>query len=176
MKSFNLFKGALVPGVVMMLVAGLAGCESTPQGPDTGVQAESLLKGGKTSTTIPLEIEPNDDPHYNIYVVGSQLGGSVKGNISTATDVDYFLSHGVLPGKEVSVTLSVPAGKDYDIQILDYNTLEVLASRHASAGVTESLRYRNNTPTMNDYFFKVFSSDGSYSPTAYYVMTVGKVI
>lgn len=171
--------GRLFGALALVLSCGLASCDSTLQGPDAGSGATPLLKGGggsTSTTTIPTEREPNDDPHYNVSIVGSQLGGSVNGVIATATDVDYYLSHGVLPGREVSVTLKVPAGKDYDVQILDYSTLTVLASRHLGAGQTESLRLKNQTNTMNDYYFKVFSADGSSSATATYTLTVGKVI
>jgi hypothetical protein len=168
----------LLGALALCLSLGLASCDSSVQGPDAG--SDPLLKGGGSgstgTTTIPNEVEPNDDPHYNIMVVGSQLGGSVAGVISSATDVDYYLSHGVLPGHEASATLKVPAGRDYDVQILDYNTLQVLASRHLSAGQTESVRWKNQTNSMNEYFFKVFSYDGSSSTTDNYVMTVGKVL
>lgn len=133
--------------------------------------------GGSTSTsTIPMETEPNDDGSMVHTIIGSILGGSMRGTIGTASDVDYASTHAILPGKELSVSLSVPAGKDYDLQVLDYDGLNVLASRHAGAGSTESIKFKNTTNSSNSYKLRVFSHDGSFSETATYTLTVGKTI
>jgi hypothetical protein len=132
--------------------------------------------GGSTSTTIPMETEPNDDGTMVHTIIGSILGGSIRGVISSATDVDYASTHAILPGKELSVSLTVPAGKDYDVQILDYDNLTVLASAHAGAGSKESIRYKNPTNSSNSYKLRVISYDGSFSETATYTLTVGKTI
>jgi hypothetical protein len=160
---------------LVALILGAAGC-SAPV--DSVSPSSPALKGSgsSSSTSIPTETEPNDDPSFATGVIGSQLGGSVRGWISTATDVDVFVSHAVMPGKEVSLTLSVPSDKDYDVQIISYDGAQVLASAHAGTGRTESVRLKNETSTTMDYKFRVFSYDGSFSTTSSYVLTVGKVI
>jgi hypothetical protein len=123
-----------------------------------------------------METEPNDDGTMVHTIIGSILGGSLRGVVSSAGDVDYASTHALLPGKELSVSLTVPSGKDYDVQLLDYDNLTVLASAHAGAGSKESIKFKNNTNSSNSYKLRVFSYDGSFSTTATYTLTVGKTI
>jgi hypothetical protein len=181
----RIFRTLLVAGA-LTVSGSLISCADQTLAPTE--QPEFQMKNGQkttssggggstsTSTTIPMETEPNDDGTMVHTIIGSILGGSLRGTISTAADVDYASTHAFLPGKELSVSLAVPAGKDYDLQVLDYDGLNVLASAHAGAGSTESIKFKNNTNSSASYKLRVFSYDGSFSETATYTLTVGKTI
>jgi hypothetical protein len=160
---------------VLLVPFVLGGCDSAPViAPIAVPSMESGSGGGGDQESVVTEREPNDvcpDRHD----FGSTEGGTGVGWISTPDDVDCWTPRSVRPGKDLRAVLEPPPGKDYDVQIVD-EIGNVLASNHRGPGEKEEVRAKNPSQCCNRQFrLRVFSFDGSFSPTESYTLKVDKV-
>lgn len=173
--------GRTILPAILLVPLILVGCESPPavappaapvleSGPGDGGGG-----GGGDQGSVVTEREPNDVCPGGLHDFGSVDGGTGIGWISTAGDVDCWTPRSVRPGKELRAVLQPPPGKDYDVQIVDENG-NVLAHNHRGPGEAEEVRAKNPSQCCNRQFrLKVFSFDGSFSPTDSYTLKVDKV-
>lgn len=109
--------------------------------------------------------EPNNTiaASYRIYA------GPKDSYISTSTDVDYYGIY-LWSGCEFKATLTVPSGRDYDIQLVN-SSGTVLAGSYNGVGVSESFTY---TPSSNMFgYLKVYGVSSSYDATYSYRVWAG---
>lgn len=116
--------------------------------------------GGGTVT----EVEPNNSTSTANAI--TTVPATETGYISTTTDVDYF-SVSATSGQVITSGLSVPAGLNYDLYLLNASGATVASSANA-AGQSESITY--NTTAAGPFYFLVSSSSGS-STTLSYALT-----
>jgi hypothetical protein len=97
---------------------------------------------------------------------------TITGTVGTPTDVDYFYVRRI-PSK-LKIQLKVPAGLDYDAQIVD-RAGRVFAQNHQGPGVSESLSFSYNeaNPPQYPLYVRVFGVGGASSATAQYQIIPG---
>lgn len=113
------------------------------------------------------QFEPNDDP--NDATVVTHSGTTLQALISTDEDVDWFRFTHAAAG-DVTITLtSIPAGRDYDIELYwldpESSQLQFVAESINEAGEDELI---SGTAVAGDYFLVVFGFDGSFHPSDTY--------
>ncbi|NUQ82846.1 MAG: DNA/RNA non-specific endonuclease [Bacteroidetes bacterium] len=92
---------------------------------------------------------------------------TLNGTMSTTTDVDYF-KFSVTNGQTVSLSMTVPAGLDYDLYLLNPSSATVASSENG-AGSTESISYA--ATVSGTFYAQVLSYSGS-STSSWYALTV----
>ncbi len=118
--------------------------------------------GGGGSQAI-TEVEPNDTGSSAQALPGP---ATVTGTIGDANDVDVFT---VQPTGTLTLTLDVPATKDYELALYDASGQRVARSTNA-AGESESITY---SATGSLYYVVVYPYNGSNSATDAYTLNVG---
>jgi subtilisin family serine protease len=112
--------------------------------------------------------EPNDSTSS---AVNSNTGSSYTSYISSASDVDYFRFYANNSGS-ITVTVSVPSGKDYDVDIMD-NYGSTITNGRLGAGITESMNF--NVTAGNYYYIKVFGYGGACCSSPY-TLNIGNIL
>jgi len=111
--------------------------------------------------------EPNDSSSTASPLVS---GSSYAGKICTGADVDWFRATITSPGT-LSFSLTVPAGKDYDLEFYGPSGSYIKGS-YNSAGVSESLTYQASV--TGTYYVRVYAYQGLAFDTANpYTLTYG---
>ena len=83
--------------------------------------------------------------------------------VSATTDIDFF-SLSATSTQTITLGLTVPAGVNYDLLLLNSAGTTVASSANA-AGVSENISY--NSTTNESYYIEVLSTSGSSTTTAY---------
>ncbi len=107
------------------------------------------------------EVEPN-----NTTATANPVGAvpaTQTGLVSATTDIDFF-SLSATSTQTITLGLTVPAGVNYDLLLLNSAGTTVASSANA-AGVSESISY--NSTTNESYYIEVLSTSGSSTTTAY---------
>jgi DNA/RNA endonuclease G (NUC1) len=113
-----------------------------------------------TTPTV-TEVEPNNTTG-TANPVGT-VPATQTGLVNTTSDVDFF-SVSATSTQTIALGLTVPAGVNYDLLLLNSAGATVASSANA-AGVSESISY--NSTTNETYYIEVLSSSGSSTTTAY---------
>lgn len=114
-----------------------------------------------STTPTVTEVEPNNTTG-TANPVGT-VPATQTGLISTTSDVDFF-SISATSTQTVALGLTVPAGVNYDLLLLNSAGATVASSANA-AGVSESISY--NSTTNETYYIEVLSTSDSSTTTAY---------
>ena len=93
---------------------------------------------------------------------------SYQGKICSPVDVDYFKITVTGPGI-ISITQSVPLGKDYDLFLYDASQSLIASSSLGTVGVTEAITYFANT--AGTYYIQVVGYGGSYNENQVYILS-----
>lgn len=88
-----------------------------------------------------------------------------SGYISTTSDIDYF-SFSAASGQTITLGLTVPAKKNYNLYLLNASSATVASSTKAS-GLAESITYTATASGI--YYVKISSSSGSSTTAAYFL-------
>ena len=115
-------------------------------------------------TPTVTEVEPNNTT-ASATAVGT-VPATHTGLVSTTTDVDFF-SLSATSTQTIALGLTVPAGVNYDLLLVNSAGTTVASSVNA-AGVSESISY--NSTTNETYYVEVLSTSGS-STTMVYTLT-----
>jgi hypothetical protein len=121
------------------------------------------VSNGAGSTGGPDNYEPNDS---STLATAMNLGSSLQSYISSPTDVDWFKVN-VTNAGTLSISLSVPAGKDYDLELYGPSATW-LAGSYNKAGIAESIQ--QNVTVLGTYYFRVYGypvGAGDYSSAPY---------
>lgn len=133
-----------------------------------GVGGTSGGGGGTTPPTNYVEAESNNSISTANGI--PTVPASIKGKVGTTTDSDYF-SISVSAGKVLSLGLTVPSTKDYDLYL--YNSAgTILAKSEAGTGAAESINYTASTTAT--YYIRVLGYNKAYSTTLDYTLSVSK--
>lgn len=134
---------------------------ATGAGGTATASATVTVTGGGAS-----ESEPNGSTSY-----ADVLSNAVNttGYISSSSDLDYFKIT-IGPRKIATITLQVPASKDYDLKL--YNSSGyLLGTSQNDTGISESISVQNTSYSYNrTYYIKVYGYAGAYSTTESYVV------
>ncbi|MEK7786924.1 MAG: Ig-like domain-containing protein, partial [Chloroflexota bacterium] len=110
--------------------------------------------------------EPNDS--FNTAYGPLTSGNSYAGKICSSSDVDYFKITAGNTGT-ISVTLSVPSVRDYDLHMYNSSQLDIGGSENG-AGVTETITF--NASAAGSYYIHVYGfSDDDYDETNTYTLS-----
>ncbi len=117
-------------------------------------------------------IEPDDSPDSNdtpatAVLIESEMA-SISGMIETISDVDYY-KISVPANKQIAVSLSVPASRNYDLDLRDSRD-SLLAQSTKTFGQTEFIEFLIRV--TQTYYIKVYGAGQSYSPKESYLLTV----
>jgi Zn-dependent metalloprotease len=93
-------------------------------------------------------------------------GVAMTGYVSSASDVDYFKLS--LPAGTITVDLTVPSTKDYDLKLYSSNGTTQIGSGTNGSGVAEHITYTN--ATAQTVYIKVYGYSGAYSTTLPYTL------
>ena len=94
----------------------------------------------------------------------------ITGTIGTATDQDWFKVT-VGAGRTLTLNLTSPAGKDYDLYLL--NASGTLIKYSATLGGTESITY-TNAGSAAVFFVRVQGFNGAYDAKNAYALTLSR--
>lgn len=109
--------------------------------------------------------EPNESSQTASGPLAS--GSSRSGKICTSTDVDWFKVNIATPGA-LSFSLTVPAAKDYDLELYGpSNTL--VASSNNAVGQNEAFSY--TASTVGTYYLRVFGFIDSFDASNPYTLS-----
>src|SRR6266568_5310662 len=124
-----------------------------------------------TVVSNPDMFEPNDSSTQAALL---SLGTNIQAYVSSPSDVDWFkvnvTNFGVL-----QLTLSVPAGKDFDLELYGPNGTWEAGSYH-SAGFEESIQ--QTITTLGTYYFRIYGyplGAGDFSPSSAYTLSTSFV-
>ncbi len=113
-----------------------------------------------TTPTV-TEVEPNNTVGTSTAV--GAVPATHTGLISAVSDVDFY-SLSATSTQTIALGLSVPAGVNYDLLLLNSAGATVASSANA-AGVAENISY--NSTTNEIYYVEVLSTSGSSTSTVY---------
>lgn len=154
---------------------------------------ERVLVGGKAGDTLYVQIRGNDGSvdfgsgaytltvgtpvkdtfEYNShsrYPYGISPGSSYLSYISMTDDYDYYTFTAKYSGK-MTVSLGVPAGKDYDVSVYDDRWERVGAGFNDTLGGQEQVEF---SVEANQTYYVFLDGYGSYSSTAPYTLQLSK--
>lgn len=114
-----------------------------------------------STTPTVTEVEPNNTTASANVITA--VPTTQTGLVSTTSDIDFF-SLGATSTQTIALGLTVPAGVNYDLLLLNSAGTTVASSANA-AGVSESISY--NSTTNETYYIEVLSTSGSSTTTAY---------
>ena len=127
------------------------------------VASDSILFNKETDCTD--DYEPNDDFSA---AFGSLLSGkSYAGKICSPADNDYFQISVSNPGT-VSLDLSVPPDRDYDLELYN-SSYQLVDFSENFAGKSESIQYQALKPGI--YYISVYGYDGEFDETQTYTLS-----
>lgn len=121
---------------------------------------EINISNFSTTPTV-TEVEPNNTT-ATATAVGA-VPATHTGLVSATTDVDFF-SLSATSTQTIALGLTVPAGVNYDLLLVNSAGTTVASSANA-AGVSESISY--NSTTNETYYVEVLSTSGSSTTTVY---------
>ncbi|HMW01059.1 MAG TPA: PPC domain-containing protein, partial [Acidobacteriota bacterium] len=98
---------------------------------------------------------------------------TVTGKIGTSSDRDYF-RFTLGSGQSVTINLTVPSNKDYDLYLLSNSGVTEARSTKAGNGVAESITFTNTSSGTNTYFAEVEGYSSAFSTTASYTLRIAK--
>lgn len=107
------------------------------------------------------ETEPNNTTSAANPI--SIFPATYSGYVSTTSDIDYF-SFSAVSGQTITLGLTVPANKNYNLYLLNASSVTVASSTKAS-GLAESITYTATATGI--YYAKISSSSGSSTTVAY---------
>jgi vibriolysin len=128
----------------------------------SGISLKATYTGGGGSNT---ETESN-----NTTATANTISNGVNttGFVGSSSDVDYFKLS--LPAsRTITIDLTVPSTKDYDIKLYDSNGTTQLGSGTNGTGVAEHFTYTNGA-TAKTVYIKVYGYNGAYSTTLGYTL------
>lgn len=108
----------------------------------------------------------NDDP--SSAVVLATFPVTTSQSIDEPDDEDFYKVE-IASAKLITITLSIPSGKDYDLSLLNDAESAVESSTNG-AGLTESINFTSSLP--GTYFIRIASGDGSFTAANKYRLTV----
>jgi DNA/RNA endonuclease G (NUC1) len=113
------------------------------------------------ATPAVTEVEPNNSTASANVITA--VPATQTGLISATTDVDFF-SLSATSTQTIALGLTMPAGVNYDLVLMNSAGTAVASSANA-AGVSESISY--NSSTNETYYIEVLSTSGSSTTTVY---------
>jgi hypothetical protein len=116
-----------------------------------------------TVTGCPYTYEPNESITTAYGPIAS--GTTYISKLCTSTDIDYYKFTTGTSGN-INIYCSVPAGKDYDVELLNSSGVKV-ASGVNGTGAAENF---NHNGAAGNYYVKVFGYNGSYDQTNTYTL------
>ena len=119
-----------------------------------------------TTTTVCTDSYESNDSFSAAYGPITS-GSSYSGKICSASDVDYFKITVARAGP-LSLTLSVPSDRDYDLYLYNSSQSE-LAYSSQGVGATDSIIYLAST--TGTYYIKVFGYGGDYDENQTYTLS-----
>ncbi|MBC8044050.1 MAG: DNA/RNA non-specific endonuclease [Rhizobacter sp.] len=155
-------------GTYYIKVIGYNGASST-----TAQYSISLnVTGGSTPPPPPPPPSGNSETESNNSTSSANAVGGVPatrtGYISSSSDVDYF-SVSASSGQSISLGLTVPSGKDYDLALINPSGSQVAVAENG-AGASESINF--TATSTGTYYIKVFGYNGAFSTTVNYTLSV----
>jgi cyanophycinase-like exopeptidase len=120
---------------------------------------------GGSSTAI-AEQEVNDTRSTAQDLSAASFPVQVTGKISSSSDVDHYKLSLASSGS-LSVDLSMPSNKDYDIYLLSLSGVIEARSTRNGNGLAEAIRFTNTSSGTNTYYVKVVGYNGANSTTSY---------
>lgn len=128
--------------------------------------------GGETGTSI-NEVEPNNSRTAPQDITSLAFPVTITGKIGSTTDRDYF-RFTLGSGQSVTINLTVPSNKDYDLYLLSNSGFIEARSTRAGNGLAESITFTNTSSGTNTYFAQVEGYNRAYSTTANYTLRIAK--
>lgn len=122
------------------------------------------LSSSLTNCTVSDPYEYNDSVSY-AYPVSP--GTTYTSKISKSGDMDWYKFTTSSP-MHINLSMTVPAGLDYDIVLMDANT-NTLTGSYAGAGQSESISY--DLPSASTYYLRIYGYNNVYSTTASYTFS-----
>ncbi|WNC14285.1 hypothetical protein [Brevibacillus brevis] len=114
--------------------------------------------------------EPNDSESQSYPIT---VGNLYDSKLSSSTDQDFYqFQSGTLTGS-LTVTLTNPADKDYDLIVMEAPSNVVGFSIYEKLGGTETVTFQVKPNTT--YYIGVFSFNRHFSTTDYYHLSLSKV-
>lgn len=115
--------------------------------------------------------DPNEPNNSSLTATPMALNSNnTNGIICTPTDVDWFKVNVTNAGL-LQITLQVPAGEDYDLELYGPDNTW-LAGSYNGAGIPESIQY--DAAELGTYYFRVYGyplGAGDFNPTAQYIVS-----
>jgi cyanophycinase len=132
---------------------------------DSRLHLLTSASGGSGTSTI-SESEPNDSRSSAQDLSNASFPLQLSGKISTSTDIDHSKLT-LAAGRMLSVDLSMPADKDYDVYLLSASGVIEARSVRDGNGLAESIRFSNSSSGTNTYYVKIVGYSGANSSTNY---------
>jgi len=123
----------------------------------------------RTGLTLPNNYEPNDT---SAQAFPAAYTVPLSSMIDAATDVDFYTYTAQSTGLD-RVTMTVPAGLNYDVYVFDHSMNFITAGIQGTGG-TENIVFDVTAGSM--YYIKIISADGTFSTTLPYTFTVSKYV
>ncbi len=115
-----------------------------------------------TTSTTYTEVESNGSTSAANLIATNVT--AIVGAISSSTDQDFYKIT-VPAGRTLTVKMTGPSGKDYDLYLLSSTGSTLKSSLGTTA--TETVTYTNSTSSTATYYIKVIGYSGAYSTTSY---------
>jgi hypothetical protein len=131
-----------------------------------GINVGAAWTGGGTGTTY-NEVEAN-----GTLATANAVGDTVTrivGYVGAATDQDYFKVN-VAGGKTLTVTMTGPAGLNYDLALLNGSGTVLRTSQGSTS--TESVSYKNTGKKAAVFYLQVSGAGGASSTASPYTLAL----
>lgn len=92
---------------------------------------------------------------------------ATSGKICSNTESDWFKIDLAGPGK-ITLSLEVPAGQDYDLELLDATGRTVIVSQNSGGGIAESIGY--DAPAAGTYYVRIYGYRGAFDSSQPYIL------
>ena len=130
----------------------------------------SIVRLVRVNNSIPEDCNDSNEPNNNS-LTGTwlPLGTNINGYICTPTDVDWFRIP-VTSAGVITVSLAVPAGLDFDLELYGPDSAWKAGSYHGP-GISENITLTNSTTGI--YYARVYGypiGNGSHSTTNAYTI------
>ena len=135
---------------------------------DTTKSASATVTVTSTGTTY-NEVESNGSISAANPVPDTAT--KIVGYIGTTTDLDYFKVL-VGAGKTLTVNMTGPSGKDYDLYLYNASGTQLKSSLGSTA--TETVTYTNSGSSSAYYYIKVLGYNKAYSTTTSYNLALSR--
>ncbi len=125
-----------------------------------------LLMSACAQLKEPADSDNNDDTSSAVVLTSFPVTTSQF--IDDPDDEDFYKVE-IASAKLITITLSIPSGKDYDLSFLN-DAESAVDSSINGAGLTESINFTSSLP--GTYFIRISSGDGSFTAANKYRLTV----